>query len=139
MYQFLAVACTAINQGCLYPYGCDKNRRQSLYNFKFKFISIDMNYNPDLFRRLANCFLPFWSDFAVFLLLCLLVDIYEPNWKTAKGSHPVGRVTYRLCPLYSFTVIGCLHPPKPITAFCWAVYHPLYNVVRFYFCSKGSC
>ena len=39
----------------------------------------------DLFRMLANCFLLFRSDMAVFIFPTLLLDLQKPNEKSAQG------------------------------------------------------
>ena len=56
-----------------------------------------------LFRFLANCFLLFCSSFVVLKFPSLLANIQRPNWRLAKGPHPVSTQLFDPCPLYSFT------------------------------------
>ena len=58
----------------------------------------------DPFRLLANCFIFLFlcRDLAVFIFPTLLA---YTQYKVGTGSpHPVGRVIYSTCPLYSFTL-----------------------------------
>ena len=57
------------------------------------------------FCLLANCFMLFCSDLAVLIFPTLLADI--PNWKSAKGPHPVNTQVLNPCPLYYFALIFC--------------------------------
>ena len=61
--------------------------------------------NGDLFRQLANCFLLFCSDLAVFTVYITDdIDLYlKTQLKDSQDSHPVGRVNHSSSLLYNFT------------------------------------
>ena len=58
----------------------------------------------DPFRLLANCFLFYCRDLAVFIFTMIL-DNLRPDKKTGHSVHPMGRITYCQCPFYSFNFI----------------------------------
>ena len=58
----------------------------------------------DPFRLLANCFMLFCRDSAVFIFPTLLPDFKDLIYtKSGQGHSPEGKVTYISCTLYSFT------------------------------------
>ena len=76
--------------------------------YKYRCMHNPDNYSGgDLFRLLANCFLYYCSDSAVFIFPTLLTDIQRPNLNLAQGPHHtwIKLHKYSLCPLYSFTLM----------------------------------
>ena len=52
-----------------------------------------------------NCFLLFCRDSTILIFPTLLADFNDPIQKTGQVFHPVGKVTYCSCPLYSFSLL----------------------------------
>ena len=60
------------------------------------------------FSSLANCFLLFCSDLAVFKFLTLLADIQTPNWRTEKRTHPIALLEFHIVRVPQFFYFNVL-------------------------------
>ena len=67
------------------------------------------NYLPHvvetLLDLLANGFMIFCRDLAVFIFSMLVADIQRSNWKSAQGPNPVNIQLFNPYPLYSLLLL----------------------------------